>query len=218
MRSVSHATAVRHAGPASRLILLPGAYQTLEALGTQGFAEQLSRRELPIELECVDVEMAHLNDRRVLIDLHERVVEPARLAGCPQIWLTGISLGGFIALQYAAAYPGSIDGLCLLAPYLGNRMLLQEIAAAPGLAAWQPGEITEQDDERRIWRYLQQTAGSAPSIFLGFGGDDRFAQGHRLLAAVLPPSSVKSIAGGHDWPVWLELWENFLDTTFHDAG
>ena len=130
------------------------------------------------------------------------------------IWLGGISLGGLIALDYAASYPGELDGLCLLAPYLGNRILTTEIAQAPGLAAWQPGELAETDEERRIWRYIKaRHAGSRP-LYLGFGNADRFSAAHELLAATLPAESVDVIAGAHDWPTWSRLWENFLDSHF----
>src|SRR2546430_12236556 len=37
------------------------------------------------------------------------------------------------------------SGLCLLAPYPGNRIVTNEIAAAGGLLKWQPESI-EQDD------------------------------------------------------------------------
>ena len=60
--------------------------------------------------------------------------------GCRSIWLAGISLGGFIALDYAADLSRrDWDGLCLLAPYLGNRMLIDEIAGAAGLAGLATG-------------------------------------------------------------------------------
>ena len=49
--------------------------------------------------------------------------------GLPHVWLGGISLGGLFALDYAATDAGAWDGLCLLAPYLGNRLLIGEIVA-----------------------------------------------------------------------------------------
>jgi len=49
-------------------------------------------------------------------------------------------------------------------------------------------------------------------VHLGFGSEDRFADGHRMLAAALPPEMVQVVPGGHDWPVWRQLWDNFLDT------
>ena len=48
-------------------------------------------------------------------------------------------------------------------------------------------------------------------MFLGFGSEDRFADTQRLLAGVLPAAQTRVIPGGHDWPVWRALWEQFLD-------
>ena len=101
-----------------------------------------------------------MDDRERPQRLRWDIVAPARAEGCRSVWLAGISLGGFIALDYASTHPDECDGLCLLAPYLGNRMLIDEIARAPGLAAWEPGELAESDEERRIWRFIKarQTA------------------------------------------------------------
>ncbi len=139
------------------------------------------------------------------------MVSPARDAGV-SVWLGGISLGGFFALEYAADYPEDLDGLCLLAPYLGNRLLTAEIAGAAGLSRWQPGELAETDEERRVWRYIKTRRGDSVPLYLGFGREDRFAAAHALLAQTLPAESVNTIAGGHEWRTWATLWENFLDS------
>jgi len=51
-------------------------------------------------------------------------------------------------------------------------------------------------------------------LYLGFGRSDRFCAAHELLAATLPPESVDVIDGGHDWPTWFRLWENFVSSRF----
>ena len=101
----------------------------------------------------------------------------------------------------------------VLAPYLGNRMLMNEIAATSGLAGWEPGELAESDAERRIWRYIK-TRGDLAKLFLGYGKSDRFSAAHDMLAAALPTDSVEVVAGGHEWGTWLRLWESFLDSHF----
>ena len=141
--------------------------------------------------------MQHLDDRDVFRQLRSEIVLPARDSGAA-VWLAGISLGGLIALDYASSYPGELDGLCLLAPYLGNRMLINEIAAASGLANWRPGELAESDAERRIWRYIKTRVDSRP-VLLGYGRDDRFCAAHDMLAAALPRNWVDVVDGGHEW-------------------
>lgn len=197
----------------TRMVWLPGAYHAARDFVTAGFAAAVQERQAPLDLIFVDMDLEHVGDRGVLQTLRSDIVSPARAAGVA-LWLGGISLGGLFALDYAASHPDELDGLCLLAPYLGNRILTNEIALAPGLAAWQPGELAEIDDERRIWRYLKSRhAGSRP-LYLGFGREDRFSAAHELLAAALPASSVDVIAGAHDWSTWRRLWENFLDSRF----
>jgi pimeloyl-ACP methyl ester carboxylesterase len=197
----------------TRMVWLPGAYHAAQDFVTAGFAAAVQERQAPLDLIFVDMDLEHVGDRGVLQTLRSDIVSPARAAGVA-LWLGGISLGGLFALDYAASHPDELDGLCLLAPYLGNRILTNEIALAPGLAAWQPGELAEVDEERRIWHYLKSLhAGSRP-LYLGFGREDRFSAAHELLAAALPAGSVDVIAGAHDWSTWRRLWENFLDSRF----
>jgi pimeloyl-ACP methyl ester carboxylesterase len=195
------------------MIWLPGAYQSAQDFLIAGFAAAVHGRLAALDLLFVDMEFAYLGDRTVLELLRSDVVLPARNAGV-SIWLGGISLGGLTALDYAASYPNEIDGLCLLAPYLGNRILTSEIARAPGLKAWQPGELAQIDEERRIWRYIKSRNADSRPLYLGFGRSDRFCAAHELLAATLPPESVDVIDGGHEWSTWLRLWENFLSSRF----
>jgi pimeloyl-ACP methyl ester carboxylesterase len=195
----------------TRMIWLPGAYDTAQNFQQAGFPEAVAERQVALDLVFVDLELEHLSDRAVLQQLRSELVLPALESGI-SCWLGGISLGGMLALDYAATYPVDLSGLCLLAPYLGNRMLTTEIREAPGLDEWEPGELAETDEERRIWRYIKTRPENAGPIYLGFGRTDRFADSHRLLAASLPADCIDVIEGGHDWPTWMSLWENFLDS------
>jgi pimeloyl-ACP methyl ester carboxylesterase len=197
----------------TRIVWLPGAYDSARDFQTAGFTAAVERRGLALDLVYVDLDLEHLGDRTALRRLRSEVVLPTLEAGIT-CWLAGISLGGMLALDYAATYPADLFGQCLLAPYLGNRMLTAEIRDAPGLAAWDPGELAEMNEERRIWRYIKTRPAGSGRIYMGFGRSDRFAEAHRLLAASLPPGCVDVIEGGHDWPTWTALWENFLDSRF----
>ena len=195
-----------------RMVWLPGAFDGARDFQQAGFGEAVTTRNLALDLAFVDLDLKHLGDRAPLEQIRLQQVLPALEQGL-SVWLGGISLGGLIALDYAATYPNECAGLCLLAPYLGNRMLTAEIAAAPGLAAWEPGELADLDEERRIWRFIKMRAAAVP-LYLGYGKDDRFVSAHALLASVLPAESVTVIAGGHDWRTWSALWEAFLDSYF----
>jgi pimeloyl-ACP methyl ester carboxylesterase len=200
------------AAAATQMVWLPGAYHAAGDFLAAGFAQAVGRRRLALDLTFVDLELEHLGDRSTLERLHSDIVAPARESGV-SVWLGGISLGGMLALDYAATHPGELAGVCLLAPYLGNRMLTAEIARAR-LADWQPGELAETDEERRIWRHLKTRRADSEPLYLGFGLDDRFAAAQGLLAASLPAAAVDAIPGGHDWGTWTTLWENFLDSRF----
>jgi pimeloyl-ACP methyl ester carboxylesterase len=200
----------------TRVLLLPAAYSAPEDFLREGFVRAARERRLPVDFVFVELKLEHLTDRTILRRLRDEIVLPAKALRCHSIWLGGISMGGFIALAYAARFTQEIDGLCLLAPYLGNHIVIGEIERANGLDRWNPGDLAEDDDERRIWQFIkEQRNGTAPlPLHLGFGSDDRFAESHRLMAAALPSDSVDVVPGAHEWPAWRQLWENFLDTRF----
>lgn len=201
-----------------RVLLLPAAYTGPEDFLREGFAKVTRERKLPVDLVFIELKLQHLTDRTILPRLRHEMVLPARAAGCRSIWLGGISLGGFVAIGYAERYPREIDGLCLLAPYLGNHIVTGEIERASGIRHWESGELAEDDDERRIWRFIKEHRTQLSPVHLGFGHDDRFADSQRLMATALPPENVDVVPGNHEWPTWLRLWENFLDKTFSRSG
>jgi len=200
--------------PTMSVILLPGAYHRPEQFLQAGFDRALHERAPGVQLILTAPQLAHLTDRHWLAELHQ-VVTTARSGRDTPVWLGGISLGGFMALRFAAQYPEVLDGLCLLAPYLGSRIIAAEIATFADIADWRPGTLDADDDERRIWQYVAQLRGglTATRVFVGFGSDDRFADTQRLLARMLASERNRTleITGDHDWPVWRELWTAFLD-------
>jgi pimeloyl-ACP methyl ester carboxylesterase len=202
-----------------RMVWLPGAFHTPEDFVDAGFEAAVRERDIELDLEFVHLEIEHVGDRRAVARLAREIMAPARARGCRTIWLGGISLGGLFALDYAATQAGEWDGLCLLAPYLGNRLLITEISSAGDVAAWQPGPLAESDEERRIWRFVQARTSQAPTyptrpLYLGYGREDRFAFAYDILAQTLPPDAVQVVSGGHDWQTWLTLWGQFLDSRF----
>lgn len=196
---------------ATLAILLPGALQLPEDFVREGFVDAVRARRLDLDLTMVELAFDEVAGEQALPGIHG-LVQPAREAGCRHIWLTGISIGGYVAMTYADRYPGQVEGLCLLAPYPGNRMTTNEIAAAGGIHAWQPGAIAAADTERRNWRWLKTQADT--EVHLAYGADDRFAPSHAMMAQALPAAQVDSIPGDHVWPVWRQLWHNFLDRRF----
>src|SRR5690606_13743976 len=102
---------------------------------------------------------------RTVEALHETVVKPV-LEQYQRIWMTGISLGGFLALAHAARYPGLLEGLCLLAPYPGTRMRRGDARAQEEERA---SADDEPDLEQSVWRWLRQREQGATQLWLGYG-------------------------------------------------
>ncbi|HXU46864.1 MAG TPA: alpha/beta hydrolase, partial [Thermoanaerobaculia bacterium] len=158
----------------------------------------------------------YYREASIIDRLHDDVIAPARARGVETIWLAGISLGGLGASLYARDRPGEIDGLALIAPYLGEDEILEEIEKAGGPRAWHPEAALAGEDVHRLWIWFQGYAGSAgptaahPTLLLAFGEGDRLRRGQRLLARLLPPERVVTARGGHFWATWRRLWDLLL--------
>ncbi len=197
------------------VVLIPGANQPLEELRSGGFLTAVRDRDLDIDIALMAPQPAHLLDRSALAELRSEIVLPARSSGRVRVLLAGISWGGFLALLYAADYPDDLDGICLLSPYLGNRMMTHELLSFDSLASWSAATFDTHDElteERRVWRYVAAHQPNNPLIrYLGFGSSDRFAQSQRLLASQLSLQAVDIVTGGHDGSVWRRLWHRLAD-------
>jgi pimeloyl-ACP methyl ester carboxylesterase len=200
------------------LVFLPGAFLKPEEFEHHGFVSGVRGRGFLADVMLVDANVSYYYDQTFVQRLSDDVLAPARKQGYRNIWLVGISIGGFGALTHELARPGLVEGIVVLAPYLGRRPVGAEIQKAGGLRAWKKPEGPPPDEEvdRKLWPWLQQYAeptGAAelPPLYLGYGLADRFAPNHQLLADVLPQDHVFTAEGGHDWPVWSALWRQMLD-------
>ncbi len=200
-----------------RVILLPAAFASPDDFVQAGFASAVRERRLDVDLVFASVRLPHLTDHSALERVWCELVLPPRAHGCA-VWLGGISLGGYFALCCAERHGAELAGLCLFAPYLGSRLVTAEIERAQGALKWLPGAVAEDDDERRVWRFIRTLRGGTLPVHLGLGREDRFAGRHRLMAAALAPESVDVVPGGHDWPTWRTLWERFLDARLTPQG
>src|SRR3546814_11854205 len=82
---------------------------------------------------------AYYKERNIVERLQQDIIAPARAQGYQHIWLAGASSGGMGVLFYEHAHPGELDGLVPLAPWLGDRDMLADIAKAGGGPGWAPG-------------------------------------------------------------------------------
>lgn len=196
------------------LVMLPGAGILPEDFAAQGFVEAIHARSLSVDAVAAGPDLDLYLDGTVAEHLERDVIGPALARGPARLWFLGISLGGMGALLYACARARSVEGIILLAPFLGTPGLIAEVVKAGGIAAWEPGAIAANDSERKLLAWLKAyRVGMSvqPRLYLGYGRDDRFARGHALLAEHLPSRYVELAEGGHDWPTWTVLWQRILD-------
>ena len=195
------------------LVFLPGRGTGERDFAKQGFIDALPPDQ-PADAVSVNLTYPYYVQRTMTRRLHDDIIAPARAAGYRRIWLVGCSMGGLGAIVYAHEHPGEISGIVAIAPYLGEKNVVGEIEAAGGLARWQPKmPLADDDFQRRLWLAIKAEHFDGPGrvpLVLGFGTDDRFAYGHRLLAAQLPPTHVFTVFGFHDWGTWHRLWMRIL--------
>lgn len=195
--------------PASRLVVvLPGRADDLADLRASGIVPAVQQAWPDADVVLAELTLDYYMADQAIPRLHAEVIAPARRRGYRSIWLVGASLGGMGSLLYDREYPGAVDGLVLLAPFLGEAAIQDEVRDAGGVARWVPeprqalGAATWQ---RELWRHIRQIsqrpADSTP-VWLAYGDRDRFRGAMPLLADALPNGRARVYDGGHTWAVW----------------
>jgi pimeloyl-ACP methyl ester carboxylesterase len=206
------------AQPAHRLVvMLPGRGDDADSLARRGTAQMIQSQWPDADVVLTGLTMPFYRQGRAVQRMHDEILAPARARHYDQVWLAGISLGGLGALMYDRAYPGQIDGMLLISPYLGDKPLYREIQAAGGLDRWQPGPeqaFTAETYQRELWRYIQRWSerpGHTRSVWLAYGDKERFRDRIALLAARLPRAHVFKLPGHHNWTLWKPALRTLLD-------
>ncbi len=186
------------------IVFLPGIRDNKEDFVEKGMFSRLQQSALNIDMVSVDLNVAYLQSGTMIERLQEDIIEPAHRQGYKKIWLAGISLGGLNSLLYMKSHPEDVCGIILLSPFLGDKKVRKEILSAGGIDHWQG----TKDEGTTLWRWLKTAR--LQNVYLGSGQDDRFLPLQQQLASLLPENNVLFINGGHRWPVWQDLWENFV--------
>ena len=197
------------------IVFLPGVQELPQDIVREGFVDQVRARGIDADVVVADAHLGYFRNGLFEQRLREDIVQPARARGYRSVWLAGISLGGFGALRYARAFPGEIDGIIALAPYVAPRQDLQEVWHAGGLLRWQPAQpLQPSQHERALLLWLKGYADPAqqrPPLYVGYGDSDGLQPFTPLMAGILPPERLLSAPGGHDWPPWKAMWGQALD-------
>jgi pimeloyl-ACP methyl ester carboxylesterase len=195
-------------------VMLPGAGSKAEDFAAHGMVAAAQASAVAVDAVALKPDTDLYLEGNIAPALHDAILAPQLATGAKRIWLLGISLGGMGALLYTSAYPDIVEGLVLVAPFLGTHGTVAEVAAAGSFGAWSAAASGATDPERRMLCWLQRrlraAAAEPPRLFLGHGRADRFATGHRILAAELAAGQVALVDGGHDWPAWTAAWDEIM--------
>jgi pimeloyl-ACP methyl ester carboxylesterase len=215
MRTLALATAQ----PPSRclVVFLPGRSGSPENFAYANFAAVAAAAGVSADLLAADARLAYYYHRHDIVErLRQDVIAPARLRGYQQIWLVGVSIGATSALLYVDEHPQDVAGLFLIAPYLGDRRMVDEVAAAGGVQRYRPpADLVPSDIQHRLWRSLDRAlpgGDRAVPVYLGYGDSDRFLKSDRLLAEALPAGHVFTTPGHHGWITWKRIWRKFVQS------
>ena len=199
------------------VVLMPGMLDLPDQYLEHGFIEDAMRRPGRCDFVAVDAHFAYYREGSLRRAVGEDIIVAAQARGYESIWIVGISMGGLGALLVAEEYAQVIDGIVLLAPFLGDEALVRSIEEAGGLEAWDAPEGMDRYDEDEfddeLWGWLQGYAtepSARPPLYIGVGTEDRLRPGVGLLAQVLPDERSGEAEGGHDWATWRVLWRRLL--------
>lgn len=209
--------AATHAPKAPCLIvLLPGTGDSMADLVEHGMVAMVRERHIAADVLIADAHFGYYRSRTAAQRIWADLLDP-RIAEYEEVWLAGVSIGGFGALLAASnlevATHHPITGILAVAPYLGGNEVADEVLAAGGLRSWQPPDQVPSVGHRLFgWlRGYGDPATKRPLLFLGSGAKDKLVRQVRAAASILPASHVVELPGTHDWPAFLEVWAQLLD-------
>lgn len=194
-----------HADNTTLVVLLPGLGDEAGNYIEYGTLQQILACRQNANVIGVDSHFGYYRERIIGERLRQDVIEPALAAGISEIWVLGVSLGGLGSLVYRQMYPREVEGVILMAPYLGERDELQAWLSDPqGYRQGSPSDLVD------LWEDLEKAQPPNDSITLAYGVDDDFYWQHLWLASRLDETQVVSAPGGHGWKIWQGLWPQAL--------
>jgi pimeloyl-ACP methyl ester carboxylesterase len=191
------------------VLLLPGRLSPPEEFVEFGIVD-LVRKERPLaRIVAPDLHLGYY--MRGLADscLHEEIIGPAKKQGL-RVTIIGVSMGGLGALTYSLRFPGEVDEMLLLSPFVGDKQLLAEIERAGGLEKWESPVGTPRSKAealQKMWiemkRQWLSRSGPPFPIALAVGKSDKLLTSNQFFAlSILKPDQLIEIEGGHDWDCW----------------
>lgn len=204
------------------IVVLPGFGVDADSVRKNQIPEALQTHWPEADVLLTNATFAYYSRGALAKRLHEDVIQPARAQGYQNIWLAGGSMGGTGVLFYEYTYPGELNGLVMMAPWLGSSDILKEVELAGGILQWNPGPVPEKVDgdnfEREMWRTVKSwtlNPALGQRVWLICGTDDRLLEPSRLLAPALPAGHYLEIPGGHDWDTFQNATRRIVEQIRH---
>lgn len=201
------------------LVYLPGRGDSAEDFEKRGMWSLLKEQGGAFDAIAVDAHLGYYIKMSIVERVMKDIVQPARSKGYKEIWVVGNSMGGLGSLLVEKVHPGTWDGMFLLAPFLGDdKSLYRQFDDAGGVRNWDPHvKFARTDFSPRLWLWLKEWPDNyedRPELYLGYGDSDRLRLGIDYFSQLLPSKRVFESSGGHNWEVWLTLFENMLAGSF----
>lgn len=199
------------------VLLLPGFGDGPQNYIDNGFVDAVRAANPAFDVIAVNAHFGYYRNYSLVERLHQDILSPAS-ARYEEIWLVGISMGGFGAAAYGMTHPELVDGLILLAPYMGSPEVVGDVMASGDLGRWVPPDLSTIDDEKErrfyeLWQFYQQyvaAPGRSPRLYLGYGDRDHLREPNAFVAGVLAPERSLVLPGGHKWVVWQPLFSELV--------
>ena len=187
------------------VLLLPGFNDAPQKFVEHGTVDLIRTCNPGANITGIDAHFGYYRKRNIDLRLNDDVVDPAIQSGIDQIWLLGISMGGMGSIIYRSFYPEKLEGVVLMAPYIGD---WDELSLY--LDDREQAEQEVDPDFIKIWDGLTSIPVDNPSITLAYGEEDGLRPQIEWLAGLLPERRIVGAPGGHKWKVWKKLWPEAL--------
>lgn len=201
-------------------VFLPGRRDRASDFVRHGFIASAQARIRGLDCVAVDATIGYYFDGSIADRLQREIIGPARSHGYREIWVVGVSMGGLGAFFHERAYPGEVNGLVLLAPFVGDdRALFREMDAAGGAVSWAGSQPPVADGrqkaefQRELWRFLGRIQSDRTlqlQMWMAYGEADRLLPGIERFKSLLPAERILPLPGGHTWEVWTRGFAEIL--------
>ncbi len=198
------------------LVVLRGMGGSEKSFEKHGFIAALQKQYPEFDVVAPNAHFGYYRKRSITQRLSADIIDPAIAAGYEEIWLAGVSLGGFGSLVYLRCCEEKITGVVLISPFSGKQDLHDDVSAYLDGKQGPPWVDADKSEDSLVglWQWIvenKQILGGG-RVWLGYGDEDRLS-GHDLLARLIPDDHVAKLSGGHRVEVFMRVW---LETLSRD--